>query len=122
MKQLTDNDILQMAGLEYTPDDVATKHSVRRELKLSTRIPKPEQPTPDHIVIDLHMKTVEQAWDTIMSAATSSARTATIITGASGILHKLFPQWANESVLTPYILEYKPVNNGSFFVQFKRKK
>ncbi|MBP5707961.1 MAG: Smr/MutS family protein [Alphaproteobacteria bacterium] len=122
MKQLTDDDILQMAGVEYTPDDLATKHSVRRELKLSTRIPKPEQPTPDHIVIDLHMKTVEQAWDTIMSAATSSARTATIITGASGILHKLFPQWAKESVLTPYILEYKPVNNGSFFVQFKRKK
>lgn len=122
MKQLTDDDILQMAGVEYTPDDLATKHSVRRELKLSTRIPKPVAPTPEHVIVDLHMKTVEQAWNEIMSVATSSVRTATIITGASGILHKLFPQWANESVLTPYILEFKSVNNGSYFVHFKRKK
>ena len=122
MKQLTDDDILQMAGVEYTPDDLATKHSVRRELKLSTRIPKPAAPTPEHVIVDLHMKTVEQAWNEIMSVATSSVRTATIITGASGILHKLFPQWANESVLTPYILEFKSVNNGSYFVRFKRKK
>jgi DNA-nicking Smr family endonuclease len=122
MKQLTDDDILQMAGVEYTPDDAATKRSVRHELKLSTRIPKPEQPAPDHIVIDLHMKTVDQAWDTIMAAATSSVRTATIITGASGILRKLFPQWADESVLSPHIIEYRPINNGSFFVRFKRKR
>ena len=73
-------------------------------------------------MIDLHNKTVEQAWQEIVSAATSGARSANIITGASGVLHQLFPQWARESVLTPHIIEFSPINNGSFFVRFKRKK
>ena len=122
MKQLTDDDILQMAGMEYTPDDLATKHSVRRELKLSTRIPQPATPTPEHIVLDLHNRTVEEAWADIMSVATSGARSANIITGASGVLHQLFPGWARESILTPYIIDFHPINNGSFFVRFHHKK
>ena len=121
MKQLTDDDILKMAGVEYTPDDNTTKRAVRAELKLSKRIP-PQQPVPAHIVLDLHMKTVEEAWSNILSVAKSNARSANIITGASGVLHELFPKWARESVLTPYIIEFRPINNGSFFVRFHRKK
>ena len=122
MKQLSDEDILQMVGAEYTPDDAATKRAVRSELKLSKRIPEPDAPTPEHIVLDLHNKTVEEAWAEIMSVATSGARSANIITGASGVLHKLFPQWARESILTPYIIDFYPINNGSFFVRFHHKK
>ena len=122
MKQLSDKDILEMAGVEYTPDDIATKRAVRHELHLATRIPEPDVPTPDHVVIDLHNKTVEEAWSDIMSVANSSARSANIITGASGVLHVLFPQWARESILSPYIIEFHPINNGSFFVRFHRKK
>ena len=122
MKQLSDKDILEMAGVEYTPDDSATKRAVRHELHLSTRIPTPDVPTPEHVVIDLHNKTIEQAWDEIMSVALSDARSANIITGASGILHQLFPQWAHESILSPYIIDFHPINNGSFFVRFKHKK
>lgn len=122
MKQLSDNDILDMIGAEYAPDDNATKRAVRAELKLSKRIPVPATPTPEHIVLDLHNKTVEEAWADIMSVATSGAHSANIITGASGVLRQLFPQWARESVLTPYIIDFHPINNGSFFVRFHRKK
>ena len=122
MKQLSDDDILQMAGFEYTPDDTATQLAVRTELKLSKRIPPAPQPTPDHIVLDLHNKTVEQAWADIMAVATSGAKSANIITGASGVLRQLFPQWARESVLSPHIVDFRPINNGSFFVRFHHKK
>jgi len=108
--------------MEYTPDDIATKRAVRGELHISTRIPTPDEPTPEHTIIDLHNRTVEQAWNDIMSVAMSDTRSANIITGASGILHELFPQWARESILSPYIIEFHPINNGSFFVRFHRKK
>ncbi|MBR4475773.1 MAG: Smr/MutS family protein [Alphaproteobacteria bacterium] len=122
MKQLSDDDILQMAGVEYTPDDTATQRTVRTELKLSKRIPPAPQLTPEHIVLDLHNKTVEQAWADIMAVATSGAKSANIITGASGVLRQLFPQWARESVLSPHIVDFRPINNGSFFVRFHHKK
>lgn len=122
MKQLSDDDILQMIGAEYRPDNNAIKRAVRAELKLSTRIPAPKEPAPKHAVLDLHMKTIEQAWSEIMNLATSGTRDATIITGASGVLHDLFPQWAHESVLSPYLIDFSPINNGSFFVRFHRKK
>ena len=121
MKQLSDDDILKMVGVEYKPDDNATKRAVRSELKLSKRIPPKPTPLQEHIVLDLHMKTIEQAWTEIMSVATSGAKTANIITGASGVLHSLFPKWARESVLAPYIIDFHPINNGSFFVRFRRK-
>lgn len=111
-----------MIGAEYTPDDTTTKRAVRSELQLSKRIPKPVAPTPDNIVIDLHMKTVEEAWSEIMNAATSGAKSANIITGASGVLHELFPQWARESILSPYIVDFHAINNGSFMVRFHHKK
>lgn len=122
MKQLSDEDILKMVGAEYSPDDNATKRAVRSELKLSQRIPTPTTPPPEHIVLDLHTKTVEQAWADIMSVAQSGAHSANIITGASGVLHQLFPTWARESVLSPYIIDFRPINNGSFFVRFHHKK
>lgn len=122
MKQLSDEDILSMIGAEYAPDDPATKRAVRSELHLSTRIPAPTPPIPEHIILDLHNKTVEQAWSDIMNVAASGARSANIITGASGILHELFPKWAITSILAPYIIEFRPINNGSFFVRFHHKK
>ncbi len=120
MKQLTDDDIIQMIGAEFSPDDTATKRVVRTQLHLSTRVPRENAPTPDHITIDLHMKTIEEAWQEIISAATSGAKSATIITGASGVLHELFPQWARESILSPHIIEFHPINNGSFAVRFHK--
>lgn len=122
MKQLSDEDILNMAGVKYIPDDNSTKRAVRAELKLSKRIPAHDTPTPEHIVLDLHNRTVEEAWADIMSVAQSGAKSANIITGASGVLHQLFPQWAHESILTPYIIDFHPINNGSFFVRFHHKK
>jgi len=122
MKQLSDDDILHMIGEEPVHDNAAVKRAVRSELQLSKRIPTPDEPIPEHVVLDLHMKTIEQAWTDIMSVAKSGARSANIITGASGVLHTLFPQWARESILTPYIIEFYAINNGSFFVRFHHKK
>ena len=120
MKQLTDLDIEQMIGVEHTPDDVATRRAVRSELHLSTRIPHTRQTPPSHATLDLHQLTIEQAWDAIMNLATSGTRTANIITGASGILKIKFQQWARDSLLSPHIVSYTPINNGSFAVKFKK--
>ena len=122
MKQLTDQDIAQMIGTEIPHDDASTRRTVRAELHLSTRIPAPKQPTPRHATLDLHQLTEEQAWDAIMNLAQSGVRTATIITGASGILKIKFQQWATNSILTPYILSWAPINNGSFSVHFRKIK
>lgn len=120
MKQLTDIDIEQMISTEHTPDDVATRRAVRSELHLSTRIPHTRQTPPLHATLDLHQLTIEQAWNAIMNLARSGTRTANIITGASGILKIKFQQWARDSLLSPYIVSYTPINNGSFAVKFKK--
>ena len=120
MKQLTDQDIAKMIGTEFTPDNKQTRNRVRSELRLSTRIPI-ERPTPSHTTLDLHQLTEEQAWTAIMNVAQSGTRTATIITGASGILRIKFIQWARDSLLTPYLISYTPINNGSFSVKFKKQ-
>ncbi len=118
MKELTDQDIAEMIGATFTPDDTRTRNQVRAELHLSKRIPK-NIPTPSHVTLDLHMHTIEQAWDEIMEIAISGTKTATIITGASGILKIKFQEWVRESILTPYIVSCNPLNNGSFAVKFR---
>lgn len=120
MKQLTQDDIQKMADAEFTPDLRAVNRDVRADLHLSQIIPPSPAPVPEHARLDLHQLTQEQAWHAIMQLATSGARTAIIITGASGVLRKKFPQWATESILTPHIIEWHPVNNGSFYVRFRR--
>lgn len=118
MKQLTDQDIAKMACQDFVPTKDAS--SVRRELHLSKRIPKPVR-VPEHIVLDFHTHTEQEAWDMVMGAAQSGVRTATVITGASGILKVKFQQWVRDSLLTPYIISATPINNGSFDVKFKKK-
>lgn len=120
MKQLSERDIAEMIGDEFSPDDTATRKRVRSELQLSRRIPHNTPGIPNHTTLDLHQYTEEQAWDAIMALATSGTRTANIITGASGILHQKFPQWATNSILAPYIISFSPINNGSFAVKFKK--
>ncbi len=120
MKQLTDQDIKQMIGVEHTPDDTATRRAVRAELHMSRRIPH-RNPIPEHATLDMHQLTEEQAWSAIMNLATSGTRSANIITGASGILKIKFQQWARDSLLSPHIVSFTPINNGSFFVKFKKQ-
>jgi len=117
MRELTDKDIADMIGAEFTPD-TATHRAVRAELHLSTRIPKPVN-VPEHATLDLHMHTIEQAWNEIMNLAVSGTKTATIITGASGILKIKFQQWVRDSLLSPHIVSCEPLNNGSFTVKFR---
>ncbi len=119
MRNLTDKDIADMIGAEFTPDDNDTRKRVRGELKLSRRIPHPTR-IPSHVILDLHMHTIEQAWGEIMSIAKSGAKSATIITGASGILKIKFQEWVRDSVLSPYIISCTPLNNGSFGVKFRK--
>ena len=122
MKQLSDVDIERMADGQFNPDERAVRKSVRGNLGLGQLIPPMPEPTPTHAVLDLHNKTVEQAWAEIMTLAQSGTHRATIITGASGILKIKFPQWATDSILSPYIYSFAPVNNGSFTVQFTKVK
>ena len=122
MKQLNDADIANMIGMEFIPDDNATRKSVRQSLHLSTRIPKPDTPTPEHIVLDFHNHTEQEAWDMLVCIAASTARSATVITGASGILKDKFQQWATQSVISPRIMSVVPINNGSFDVKFYKPK
>ena len=119
MRKLTDQDIADMIGTGFTPDDTQTRRRVRAELHLSKRIPK-EKPVPEHVNLDLHMHTIEQSWAEIMEIAKSGTKSATIITGASGILKIKFQEWVRDSVLTPYIVSCNPLNNGSFAVKFRK--
>jgi len=122
MKQLNDFDIANMIGDDFVPDDITTKKQVRNELQLSKRIPKQNAPTPEHITIDFHNHTEEEAWQMLEQVAASGTRSATVITGASGILKTKFQQWATDSVLSPFIVSFAPINNGSFSVKFHKKK
>ena len=122
MRQLNDSDIANMVGDDFVPDDNATKKQVRGELHLSTRIPKTPEPTQPHITIDFHQHTEEEAWDMLVGVVESGARSATVITGASGILKPKFQQWVRDSIISPYIISVEPINNGSFFVRFRKRK
>jgi len=122
MKQLNDSDIANMIGNDFVPDDVATKKSVRSELHLSRRVPQPDVSLPEHVTIDFHQHTEQDAWQMLIDIIESGVRSATVITGASGILKTKFQQWATESIISPNIISFKPINNGSFFVRFKRRK
>lgn len=121
MKQLTDFDIEKMSAGDFRPDLKSVNRSVRAQLRLGRLIPPAPSPLPKRPHLDLHRHTEQQAWDAIMSLAQSGVRDAVIITGASGILHQKFPKWATESLLTPYIMSWAPINNGSFSVKFIKK-
>ena len=122
MKQLTDKDITDMiGGDEFKIDNVAVKKSVRQSLHLSTRIPKTDDIVPEHVTIDFHNHTEEEAWNMLEHVATSGTHNATIITGASGILKTKFQQWATDSIISPRIISITPINNGSFTVRFHKK-
>ena len=122
MKQLNDKDIANMIGEDILIDDKAVKKSVRKSLHLSTRIPKPDVQISENTIIDFHNHTEEEAWQMLSHIAASGIRSATVITGASGILKSKFQQWATESILSPRIISFKPINNGSFSVKFHKKK
>ncbi len=122
MRQLSHDDIEQMADGQFIPDSRTVSRDVRAQLRLGTLISDPDPQIPRHAKLDLHQRTVEQAWDAIMNLATSGVRDAVIITGASGKLKPLFQSWAQDSVLAPYITSITPINNGSFAVKFRRKK
>ena len=122
MKKLNDQDIYEMIGEDFVPDENSVKKSVRQYLHLSTRIPKPPHPTPSHITIDFHQHTEEEAWGLLVDAANSGARSVTVITGASGILKPKFQQWATESIISPRIMSVQPLNNGSFLVKIHKDK
>ena len=121
MKQLSDKDIANMIGEDFLPDDEATKKSVRQSLHLSTQIPKTAEQTPAHVTIDFHQHTEEEAWNMLVDTVMSGAHSATVITGASGILKQKFQQWALESIISPYIISFKPLNNGSFEIKIHHK-
>lgn len=121
MKHLTESDIEQMINTEFIPNISDTQRSVRRQLHLSTRIPQTDNYIPEHAKLDLHQLTEEQAWNAIMDLAKSGVRNATIITGASGILKIKFQQWVKNSIISPYIISWAPINNGSFAVKFKKQ-
>ena len=120
MKQLNDKDIADMIGTDFVPDDDETKKSVRKSLHLSTRIPNTID-TPSHTTIDFHQHTEEEAWEMLTSVVHSDAKSATVITGASGILKIKFQQWVKESILSPYIISCTALNNGSFSIKIRNK-
>ena len=122
MKNLSDADINEMINHEFISDKNVQKE-VRSELHLSNIKEKlMKVHAPEHIILDLHQYTEEQAWGAIKSIISMEARSALIITGASGILKIKFQQWAKDSIISDKIESFKPMNNGSFLVKFKRVK
>ena len=68
-----------------------------------------------------HQHTEEEAWDMLLNTVTSGARSATVITGASGILKPKFQQWMINSIISPHIISFKPLNNGSFEIKIRKQ-
>lgn len=122
MKKLTENDIYNMLNNDFVPNNDFVRRSVRKELRLSVRVPQENLEIPEYSRLDLHQLTEEQAWNKIMELAQSGVRNATIITGASGILKVKFIQWVKDSLLTEYVNSVVPINNGSFSVKFNKNK
>lgn len=122
MKQLSDKDIAEMIGEDFVTDENSVKKSVRQSLHLSTRIPKTPTQIPSHTTIDFHQHTEEEAWAMFVETAMSGVKSATVITGASGILKQKFQQWATESIISSRIMSFEPINNGSFSVKFYKAK
>jgi DNA-nicking Smr family endonuclease len=122
MKQLSDSDLAKMVGGEFAPADNNTVRQVRSELKLSKRIPKQLPPAPENQIIDLHGKTENESWDEINKLIFSGSKTAVVITGASGILKPKFQQWVRDSIISKYITECTPINNGSYKIKIKSNK
>lgn len=120
MKQLSDSDIQNMCQTEFNPNYSEVVRSVRTKLHVSNLIPK-TQKTPEHAILDFHQHTEEQAWQMLVNLIRSTSKTATIITGASGILKIKFQQWSQDSVISPYIISCTPINNGSFRVVLKKQ-
>ena len=120
IRQLNDSDIANMIGDDFVPDCAGDK-SVRCELHLSTRIPQ-QKKLSEHVTIDFHQHTEEQAWAMLVDAIESGVRSATIITGASGILKPKFQQWVTDSIISSHIISCTPINNGSFSVKFRKLK
>ena len=120
MRHLTDADIEKMGAGDFVPDYASTRATVRENLHLSRRMPAPPAPTPEFRRIDLHNCTVEQAWTRVFELANSGVRRAVVITGASGVLKTLFQSWATDSLISPRIISFAPINNGSFSVHFRR--
>lgn len=121
MKHLNDSDITNMIGEDFRPDDNETKKQVRKSLHLSKLIPQTNATTPEHTIIDFHNHTEQEAWTMLVQVAESGIRSATVITGASGILKTKFQQWATESIIAPRIISFAPLNNGSFAVKFFKR-
>ncbi len=121
MKQLNDKDIANMIGEDFMTDDNSVRKSVRQSLHLSTLIPKQKTVKP-HATIDFHQHTEEEAWNMLVEIVESGTQSATVITGASGILKIKFQQWAKDSIISPRILSVTTINNGSFSVKFKKLK
>lgn len=121
MKKLSETDIQNMINDNWIPDYNSVRNQVKKQLHLSERIPI-ERPLPTNATLDFHNKTEEQAWQELITAIQSGAKTATVITGASGILKQKFQIWATESIISTSIESFKPLNNGSFFVKFHKRK
>lgn len=121
MKKLSDADIQNMITNEFVPDIQQIHRQVRQELQLSKRIPE-QKIKQNYAKIDFHNLTEEQAWQSLLALVNSGVKTATVITGASGILKVKFQQWATDSIISPYIESITPLNNGSFSVKFHTKK
>jgi DNA-nicking Smr family endonuclease len=120
MKHLSDSDLEKMLDTNFVPDDINVKKQVRTELKLHQLVPEQPQPVPRHIVLDLHQKTEEQAWTEINDLIKSGTRSATIITGASGILKIKFKEWITTGALAEYINNWELINNGAYNIQINK--
>lgn len=119
MKQLSDSDIQNMIGGDTNMPAIDTMREIRAGLHTKRRIPE-NAPAPEHTSIDFHNHTEQEAWDMLAHVATSGTRSATVITGASGILKPKFQQWVRDSIISKYFISCTPINNGSFAVRFKK--
>lgn len=114
-KQLSDTDIIK-GFLGKIPDDYYTKRNIGMIYDNYQKYLN-DLPTIKPIItktIDFHGHTVEESWRMFVETLSTNIKILNVITGASGILHKEFPQWLENPQISKRIISWQALNNGSF--------
>jgi DNA-nicking Smr family endonuclease len=119
MKQLSDLDIENMECEFASKDDLRAirKNATRKIIKDS--LPARFSST------DFHGETEEGAWQNILREIYSNTRSKfemRIVSGRSGVLRERVREWLTDSVLTPFIVEWKLENPGAYIAKIRRPK
>jgi hypothetical protein len=123
MKRLNDIDLERMVSADHEIDAKKIKAEVGKELKIKGL--RAENPARANVV-DCHNKTIEQAFDEIISKISEieqgvcrSGDEILVITGKAGPKKRLFHTSITDGYLAGRIKSWRLINEGCYGIKFK---